>query len=411
MFSFFKDFKWQYLKIDITRLLGRTYYFWGVAFWATVDIIVFIALGIQLTTLIVAIPLGITTAVAVIKWLGSLMYYGLTKLTKSKMIEDLSHGTTFQGEQGCGKSSTINELGYIFSAEEQWKKLQYEYFLCMHFAFKDLPNDLQIRYGEIIESYQYYFKYIDTHIPCLHSFYKVYDKHGRQSFDLSKEHLFQKKRLPYRCVLICDEISSMIPNEAIAEVKDSDLLREFIRWVRQFLNGYCFFGDIRAGDAFIAIRSGCGTNYTLYRKQKWLLKPIFLISIKKLLMSFIDFDFWVYRMFKKGSKISNKVEYSLRNKQGLRKFLIWLERLINNVGEREYFFKKEGNKDNGLKDGDVKSKSGRYYFTSPLDIKYNDRVFRELYRAKDMPFDEPSIIKDWYPSEEILRKLTGIKKK
>lgn len=409
MFSFFKDFKWQYLKIDITRLLGRTYYFWGVAFWATVDTIVFIALGIQLTTLIVAIPLGIATAVAVIKWLGTLMYGTLSNTSIAKLIEDLSRGIAFQGEQGCGKSSTINQLGHILS-KKHWKELQREYWLIMNEPYETLPEEIKERYDEIINAYRYYIKHIDTHIPCLHSFYPLKDKYGRKSHPLSKEHLLQKKRLPYRSVWVCDEVSSMLPNESIGSVKNEKYLREIIRWIRHFTDSYGLFADIRFGDAFLAVRSGCGTVITLTKKQKWLLKPKFLCFIKEFYYSLLDFDLWLYTMFNRGSCPFYTFERRLRlSSKRTGPFMKWLNTLINNTGYRKYTYKKQGCRDNGLNDNGGKQSGGNYYFKSCLDVKYNDRVFKNLYRAKDLPFEEPNNSLSWFPSSEELRNITGIK--
>ena len=240
MFSFFKDFKWRYLKIDFTKLLGRTYYFWGVAFWLIIDFLILTKIGISLTTLPVTILLGIVTAIAVVNWLGTLTFGSLVKISNGKFIEDLSRGVALQGEQGCGKSSSINQYGFLLS-KLQWKELQRQYWIIINEPYESLSDELKENYSEIIDSYRYYIKHIDTHIPCLHAFYPLKDKHGRLSHPLSKEHLLQKKRLPYRSAWVCDEVSSMLPNESIGSVKNEKYLREIIRWIRHFTDSYGLF--------------------------------------------------------------------------------------------------------------------------------------------------------------------------
>ena len=115
MFSFLRDFKWYRIKIDITRILGRAYYFLQAFIWWIIDIIVFIILGIQWTTLLVAIPLGIITFFTTLNWIRTLIYVALYKSTKNHIDDLLERATALDGIPGSGKSSTMNNFSYIIS--------------------------------------------------------------------------------------------------------------------------------------------------------------------------------------------------------------------------------------------------------------------------------------------------------
>lgn len=387
MFQFFKDFDWSKIKIDITKILGRCYYFNQALIWWLIDLIVFVAFGVSFKTLLVAIPLGVVTFLTTLNWIRTLIYATLCKGTYSKLEDLYDRSNALQGVPGCGKTSTINQSGYLF-AKKQWKTLQHEYWQIMSKPFDLLPKKLQDKYQEVIRAYNFYKKYEDTHIPCLHSFITI-EVNGRKSHSLTKGHLLQVSPLPYRSVWVCDEISSLFPNSVKGNVKDQNRkLAELCRWIRHFTDSYAFFADIRFGDAFLAIRSGCGCVLTLEKKQKWVLKPVFLISILNFIYSLIDFDFFLLRMVKPNSSSFNKHKANLR-KSSYRysRFVKWLKKLISCVGYREYYYCKAGSKEQA--EDNVKTSRGRYYFKSCLDVNYNDRAFKNLYSCKEMSFVEP----------------------
>lgn len=408
MFSFLANIKWYRIHIDFTKLLGRTYYFWQAGIWWTIDAIVFIAIGVDWKLLIVAIPLGIITAINTISWLRTLFYATMYKHTINNIDNLLDRASTFEGVPRSGKTSTINNFGYIIS-KMQWIKLQREYWKCMFVAYENLPEDIKDNYEEIIESYRFYIKHIDTHIPCLHSITTIYDGQGRRSYELEKGHLMQQERLPFRSVWVCDEISYLLPN-SLVKSKDGvveDIKNQF-RWIGQFTESYALCSDIRMGDAFLGVRSVCGANFTLTKKQKWVLKPKFLCAILATYYAFIDLNLWLYSILKHGSKPYYKVEYSLmKSSRKTGKFISWLEKLKNNVGYRKYFYLKNGNKEGNASENQVISKTGTYYLKSCLDIKYNDRFYRNLYKAKGKSFKDPSTNTNWYPSKEELEKISS----
>lgn len=389
MFSFLKDFRWDKLKFDVTRLLGRLYYFNFALFWWIVDIIVFVACGVSITTLIVAIPLGIFTVITTLQWMGTLIYSTLCKLTKSKLEDLLDRSNALQGVPGCGKTSTINQMGYEL-AKNQWLTLQHEYWKISKLPFAFLPKKLKEKYKEVVRAYNFYKKWEETHIPCLHSFIPI-EVNGRKSHSLTKGHLLQCAPLPYRSVWVCDEISSLFPNSVKGEEKlRNKKLAELCRWIRHFTDSYALFADIRFGDAFLAIRSGCGCVLTLEKKQKWILKPKFLIGVLKFIYSLIDFDFWLQRFTKPGSVTYNKATYNAKKTaRKLARFVCWLEKLISCVGYREYYYRRDGSLEQECDSKNVLTSKGRYWFKSCLDVKYNDRAFKNLYECKDLDFEEP----------------------
>lgn len=399
-----KDIDFSKIHIDLTKILGRLYYFNGALFWWLVDIVVFIFCEVSLKLVVVVIPLSLVTAVTTINWLRSLIYATLCKSTADKLEDLYDRSNALQGVPGCGKTSTINQSGYLF-AKKQWKTLQHEYWEIIHKPFELLSPRLQSKYKEIIKSYNFYKKFEDTHVPCLHSFITM-SIGGRKSHSLTKAHLLQEIPLPYRSVWVCDEISSLFPNSVKGEDKNRNRkLAELCRWIRHFTDSYAFFADIRFGDAFLAIRSGCGCILTLEKKQKWKLKPMFLIGVLNFIYSIIDLDFWLLRCVKKDSASFNKTKYNLkRSSKKYGKFVKWLRKLISCVGYREYYYCKSGSKEQS--EDNVKTSRGRYYFKSCLDVSYNDRAFKNLYFCKDKDFLEPENL-DLEMSKEELNKMLG----
>ncbi|MBQ8751468.1 MAG: hypothetical protein IJZ30_07525 [Alphaproteobacteria bacterium] len=330
------------------------------------------------------------------------------KHTINHLDKYLDRATALQGVPGAGKSSSINSFGYLI-AQKQWKELQHKYWLIMHLPYESLPTEVKKNHEEIVEAYRFYFKYIDTHIPCLHSIYTIYDNSGRQSHEITKGHLCQKKKLPYGSVWICDEISSMFPNDMLKkEPETTEKLKEQWRWIRHFTDSWAICADIRFGDAFLAIRSASGSILSLTKKQKWVLKPRLICAILASYYAILDVNLWLYSMFKAGSKPYYKVEYNLiKSSRRTGKFIAWLERLKNNIGYRKYFYSKSGVKDNGTDEQDIEHTKGCYYLKSCLDVKYNDRAFKNLYACQDQEIEEPSLNANWFLSKEELKEKLG----
>lgn len=364
-------------------------------------------MGIDFKTFLISIPLAIITILNTMSWLRTLYYSFMYKRTISSLDDLLDRASTFEGVPRSGKTSTINNFGYIL-AKRQWTKLQRDYWKCMHINYENLPEEVKDNYEEIIESYRFFIKHIDTHIPCLYSITTIYDGENRRSYELEKGHLMQQIRLPFMSVWVCDEISYLLPN-SLVKSKDGlveDIKNQF-RWIGQFTESYALCSDIRMGDAFLGVRSVCGANFTLTKKQKWVLKPKFLSAIIRTYYEFIDLNLWFYSILKHGSKPYYKVEYSLlKSSRRSSKFISWLEKLKNNVGYRKYTYLKNGNKEGNASENQVLSKTGTYYLKSCLDIKYNDRFYRNLYKAKNTPFKEPSLNMKWYPTKEELENIS-----
>ena len=135
--------------------------------------------------------------------------------------------------------------------------------------------------------------------------------------------------------------------------------------------------------------------------------PKFLNALLAVYYEFVDLNLWFYSLLKHGSKPYYKVEYSLMKSSRKRSKLIgWLERLKNCVGYRKYFYFKNGCKEGNVTENQVVSKTGTYYLKSCLDVKYNDRFYRNLYKAKDNQFKEPSTSVKWYPTREELENIS-----
>ena len=61
----------------------------------------------------------------------------------------------------------------------------------------------------------------------------------------------------------------------------------------------------------------------------------------------------------------------------------------------------------GTDEKDIEHTKGCYYLKSCLDVKYNDRAFKNLYACQDQELEEPSLNTNWFLSKEELKEILG----
>jgi len=261
------------------------------------------------------------------------------------------------GSPGCGKSSSgLYEA--VVMARKMWFDLRWQYF--KYCKKKHKPID----WHEIEYSYNF-FKNSDC-VPCLLSNIPVMVDSKYTTF-VSKEHCEQKERLPAHCVLFLDEVGAMLTVDTAKQRMGDDNddfqnainISDFFRLCRHFGNWRIICTEQDSENIYIDVRRVVSKNeYMLW--QKWVLKPyIFLALFLPLRALAIRFN---------------------RFQKVIAPPLVFLEKLCKSIGFRKYRYLTENNTQRmtGMQKG-----KRTFYLPSLLNFKYDERTFRNFYKAKD----------------------------
>ena len=266
------------------------------------------------------------------------------------------------GGPGSGKSSSA---GYdaVLRAKKMWKKLQYDYWLYGGQADKwRTENNLEKlqEWYEIRDAYEFYAS--TDCCPCLWSNIPLGNLCGEKTNELTVEYLYQLKRLPAFSVLYIDEIGSMVDVELYRE-RPLDLSAMF-RFCRHFGCFQIIATEQSAENVFIDARRVVAFNEYMLG-QKWVCRPWLLIAI-------YNFFKWCFTKTQKGGKRFARA-------------MAFLNSLIRHVGFRKYRFCYEGNTE---REQSVYSNKRRtYYLPSALNYYYDERTYKNYYKAKDFPLE------------------------
>ena len=377
--NWFKAFKWDLLKFDFTKFLGRNYYLFKFILQAILDIISILLVAFQTwTILLFFVPLGLMTLNSIREVIQDFSYRVKNKMFNSSLT-NAARCAFSSGPPGTGKTSSK-----VYEAKQKasvmWKKLQEAYFFCLSVDRSKLNENDQVDYDEIVDSYNYYLDHPDG-IPCLWSNIAIWDDQGCKSFKLKKKHLLQYSRLPFYSVLFSDEIGCMFKakkgsNDAL------DTLSEFARFIRHFIDGFWDFTEQDADKAFIDIRRSAGSNKYL-QQQKWVLKPYFICTLYDILLDLSMYDFNFSKLYKnKTSQKNSHLKKATKSSKRCNRFLKWLKKLISCIGWRKYTFNEKGNPINDNDKREVESGLKTFYLPSCLNCKYDDRAYRNKYLPK-----------------------------
>ena len=413
LLKFIKDVNWKlaFDRFDITRWLGKHYYNINFALTIILDIIVLACFDFKLSWsfwLILCLILTIIQAITFGKFM-------ILKTRSNRYVADIAESTerssVSSGVPRCGKTSSKNFTA-VALAKKQWKRLQRDYWLCLNKPLEHLPNKLRRDRNEIIKAYNYAIAHIDKFIPCLFSFQTIWVG-KRQSHPLTKKMLLQQAPIPYRAVLMADEIGFIFPNKRRKSEQDSsvdlDKLSDLCRFIGHYVDGYLLLTEQEFGKTFIDIRRVTGENIYFTKKQKWIMKPKFLSFVYEMFFTNYDYYLWKMSMSKPGSATFYKAQADLYKTSSKRaKFILWLRRLTLSVGFRRYEYRTlintEVNKRNSAPE---EVREGKFYLPAQLNCRYNDRVYRNLYECRNLDLLEPEI-QDYYPTNEDLKERFSI---
>ena len=295
-------------------------------------------------------------AVSIFNFIADTVYKVRVKIHIAS-IETNKYVILRHGRPGGGKTSSLLYEQKIL-ADLMWEDIKREYKLLEPYL-KDIPywNIKQKEDAlEIIESYEFY-KTSNTY-PCLWTSVPAFVD-GVPTNRLTANHLMQRDRLPYGAVKMLDEVSLILPQELFRNKPIE--ISELCKFPRHF--GDFHIGTTEQGkdNMFKDLRNSASENRCMVN-QTWVLKPRTLI--------------WFYNKILDKKKKLSKLNVV---------FLRGLKQLINSIGYRRYKYF-----DTGTEDRVVISKEKTFILPSFLNISYDSRAFKNVYRCKDKPLIKSS---------------------
>ena len=332
-----------------------------------------------LIMLLTYIPLGLYTAYIWIPFIRVFWYISRVKIHNAS-IDISKYIVTRNGTPGAGKTSSLVYDGVIL-ARKMWLELRFRYFLGIGkekeiYATKD-SEKIQ-RWERIKEAYTFYSA--GDCVPCLWS--NIPMKVGKLFTNIcTRRHLEQVDRIAEYTVLIVDEVGSVVSIDETGRKERPIEIGELARWCRHFgeFHIYCTEQDKNNVNKDIR-RCVCENKYMI--QQKAVLKPPILnwifIKLKE-------------HFTKKISKTKSKVFSS---------FMKNYENFIKFCGYRKYYYKDFAGTEAGFSNmiaygekntSDMKQlRRGAQTFILPavLNAIYDDRCYRNFYKAKDKPLQK-----------------------
>lgn len=391
-------------KRDWLKWFARRHYYLVLSFWIKLDLVVLLTIGfnfkkiaLSIPLLILCVPLGILTVISFINASTNTVLVGLVKKHNNEVLKTKARVTAREGAPGTGKTSS-NIYDSKILADNAYRKLCFEYFLYLGLKDEKLSDFEKDKKHDVIEAFEFYQN--NNTIPCLWSNIPLIDEYGRKSNKLTASHLLQEEKLPIYNVSVSDEIGIEFEAQK-GSSKELEPVSRTARFIRHFYDGYWNFTEQSFSKAFIDIRRVTEQVVTL-EGQTWILKPMFLCSILTLIENHYIKKVLKLFYYKPNSKTYNKINKKIIISSKLNsKWIKRLKRYISCIGFRKYVSKQsEYSEDDGKKS---RSKS-TFYVPSCLNIRYNDRCFRALYKAKDKEL-KPSKFKSIVLTEEDVEKF------
>lgn len=393
-------------KRDWVKWFARRHFLFNFIFTIFLDLILLFCIGfnfdklfITIPLLILVIPLGLATFTNFVNLTRNWLVIALVKKHIQDILKQRSRVDFRKGPPGSGKSTqTLFEAKIL--ADKCWEDLTYKYWLYQGLKEKDLNDFQKKEKADVIEAYEFYQK--EGTIPCLWSNVPVTDELGRKANRLTAAHLLQKEKLPYLSVLFSDEIGSEFEAKKggnNANLKPLSLLGRFIR---HFIDGYWRLTEQDEKKSFIDIRRVV-ERVVLCISQVWVLKPTILNAIYNKLKNHFIKKTQKIDLYKEGSKTYNKLlKKVFRSSKIHSKFMLKFKHYLDCVGYRKYTVEeREYNESDG---SILNSITHSFYTPSCLNVKYNDRCFRNLYKAKDKKL-RPFKFKQNYLTDEDIKEI------
>ena len=378
-------------KRDWIKAFARCHYLFAFILTTLLDLIILLLLGFNFKKIAVSIPLAIIlipfailTMVCYIQFASNLVHIALSKASIDQVSKDDVRAELSQGAPGSGKTSSEIVKSYILAKEAE-KKLKIKYWEYVSIPDDKLSDFEKEEKAEVIEAFEFYQR--EGTIWCLWSNIPIKDDKGRLANKLTSKHILQEEKLPIYSVAFSDEIGSEFEAKK-GTIKDEQLKNLPLtgRFIRHFFDGYWRMTEQDNQASNISIRRVLG-RIVYVISQKWVLKPVFLSWLyKKLENHFLKLTEKPLKYQLNTPpylKLKNKV---YRTSKHYSKFMRNFKYYISCIGFRKYVLNYKANEE--VEGGDIVSHDlgkKNFYFKSCLNVKYKDRVYHALYKAKNKP--------------------------
>lgn len=316
-------------------------------------------------------PLILFLVIALIKYIQFCVYRAKCNRKIEEIIEGDHHYDNYSGPPGTGKTFTAEYVTHEI-AKANWDELQFEYWLIMK-KLKDPEYIPTTDEKEIIDAYEFVIN--GKGVPCWGSSSPSYSKRYRRfAYITEKAHLKQEKRVQYRLCSCVDEIGTIVSVDlqyAKASNRDGATdMEDNFRFCRQFALWRIIGCEQDFNNIYIGARRVASEN-RVYLGKKWVLKPRFLC--------------WVYKLLK--NHFVKKMRLSEANLWSL--FMTKFKRYINLCGYFKFRYKIMSNTETSKGEVVLVDTNERdvLYIPRVNEVVYKTRVFRNAYKAKDMPID------------------------
>lgn len=385
-------YKKKKAKFNWLKFLGRTHYVRLLISVILIDLAVLLVTGFNFEklfvwgiNLVLTIPLVFLTIYYIGLATANLIAHNGVEDYKIKAENSSVRARCNEAPPGAGKTSEAISAAYIL-AQKADKELTYLYWYYLSKDDKKLSPSQLTQKKAVVEAYEYYQR--ENTIPCLWSNITLKDEQGRKSNRLTIAHLLQIEKIPYKSVLVWDEISNDFPARVSKEALEP--LADHAKFIRHYYDGYLIYTEQDSKNAFIDVRRNTG-EVRYYIMQEWFLKPKFLFKVFEYLQfkntqelvkaSKYQFGSKPYLKLINKSKFKSKLFANLMNT---------LKRYMNYIGYRKYYYTLSGTQTSSVTEASVKDVNKGYvksfYLPSCLMVQYDERYFRNKYLAKDKEF-------------------------
>lgn len=313
---------------------------------------------------------------------------------------DTDHALLIEGLQGSGKTDTAKRYAVI-KADFFWQQIQSEYIRMSHeFLEKSCDKNWFEHYLEVKEVYDFYINRSEL-FPCLISNVPM-RVDGKETLRFDFTMLLQKSRLPYKSLILLDEIkNSGLSNRYSGKICSE--LDESLRFLRQFSETVIVATEQNKFMALLEFRN-MASNYTMQSMDTFL-KPKFLLWIlnkkmDKFLKKHSPVDYQeegltkIFPIVNDGRICFDKLYHSdTKTALRLRKF----ESIVNSIGfvryVRVFRGSTQGNTVNDASENarEVeiigRKKINRYFMPVKRRYESDTRLFRDINKAKDKSLD------------------------
>ena len=380
----------------------------GALFAPAVVWLVLSVRSMDIVQIIFAAAITVFTFVLFLVSLINLTFVWYCIVDYQKYIDDVIHDPDFailiEGLQGSGKTDTAKRRGVII-AENNWAEICAEYTRLSHeFLYRSNDPLWFEHYLEVKEVFEYYAARPEI-FPCLISDVPM-KVDGRETLQFDFGMLLQRKRVPFRSVILLDEMKNCgLSNRYSGKIPRE--LDETIRFLRQFSETKIIATEQNKFMALLEYRN-MTSNYTMQSMQtvlrpailSWILdRKICWFMRKHLPVNYIDPNIPDVIPFENHDDVRFEKLYGAdpRRAMKIRRF----EELVNSIGFVRYVMvfrgSTQGNTVNDASQSamDVeivgRKKLWKYYMPTYRRYTSDTRLFRGINRAKDLPID----LKSW----------------